>query len=62
MILPPLSLELLFCRVMLAGIFETGTAAVAAGGRGTGTGAGAGGGEGAEGVSNGLGPYSSLCF
>lgn len=61
-ILPPLSLELLFWRVMFAGTFGTEMGAGVEGGRGTGTGAGVGGGDGAEGVSTGLGPYSILCF
>lgn len=60
--LPPLSLELLFWRVTLAGTFGTETGAGVEGGSGTGTGAGVGGGDGAEGVSVGLGPYSILCF
>lgn len=60
--LPPLSLELLFWRVTLAGTLGTETGAGTEGGRGTGTGAGVGGGDGAEGVSADLRPYSVLCF
>lgn len=58
--LPPLSLELLFWRVTLAGTLGTETGAGTEGGRGTGTGAGVGGGDGAEGVSADLRPYSVL--
>lgn len=59
--LPPLSLEVLLWRLMVAGAFGTGTGIGAGvlGGRGTaaGTGAGVGGGEGVAGT--GLGCFAA---